>query len=375
MLDRNAIGGINWSLLAFALVLFGIGVLNLYSASAERVESGIIVDSYYQRQLLWGAAGLAGMFLVMLVDYRHLKSLAVPSYVGVLVLLLVVLTVGKVAWGARRWIPLGFMNLQPSELAKIATMLMVARFLSMTKDPLDWNRYLKVILIAAIPAGMIVVQPDLGTTLSMLLLIGGMILFHGVQWRVLRASLLLLPILLFTLWSFMYPYQRDRVLTFLNPDQASASAVHNIKQSHIAIGSGQLWGKGYLEGTQGSLQFLPARHTDFAIAVFGEEWGFAGCLIQLALFCFFLLSIYNTVQDAKDRFGSCICAGVFFYFFWQIFINISMVIGLMPVVGIPLPFMSYGGTTTVVNFCMVGLVLNVSMRRFVFKTASGVMRR
>jgi rod shape determining protein RodA len=331
------------------------------------VESGIVLDSFYQRQLIWGAMGLGCMFMVMLIDYRHLKSFSVPSYFFVLFLLLLVLVLGKVAWGARRWIPLGFMNLQPSELAKIAVLLMTARFMSKSKEPLNWGRYLKVIAIVALPTAMILVQPDLGTTIILLLLFGGMIMFHGVQWQVLRTTLLILPILLFVLWSSMYPYQRDRVLTFLNPDQASASALHNIKQSHIAIGSGQMWGKGFLEGTQGSLQFLPARHTDFAVAVFGEEWGFAGLVVLLGIFCFFLLAIYNTIKDAKDRFGSYLCVGVFFYFFWQILINIGMVIGLMPVVGIPLPFISYGGSTTIVNFCMVGLVLNVSMRRFIFR--------
>jgi rod shape determining protein RodA len=367
MFDRHAIGGINWALFGFTLLLFGIGVLNLYSTSVERVEGGLSLSPFYQRQLLWGAVALGGMLLVMLVDYRHLKSLALPSYLGVIALLIVVLFAGNVVGGARRWIPLGFLSFQPSELAKIATMLLAARFLSQNKDPLDWFRYIQVIAVAAVPAMLILLQPDLGTTLILLLFIGGLMLFHGVRWNVLRATFLLLPILAFTLWAFMYPYQRDRVLTFLNPDQATASALHNTRQAQIAIGSGQMWGKGFLEGTQGSLQFLPARHTDFAIAVFAEEWGFVGCVLLLALFCFFLLAIYNTTKDAKDRFGSYICAGVFFYFFWQIFINIGMVLGLMPVVGIPLPFMSYGGTTTLVNFCMVGLVLNVSLRRFVFR--------
>jgi rod shape determining protein RodA len=167
---------------------------------------------------------------------------------------------------------------------------------------------------------------------------------------------------------FMKEYQKQRVLTFLNPGDDPLGSGYHIIQSQIAIGSGEMWGKGFMEGTQSQLRFLPEKHTDFAFAVFGEEWGFVGCLILLVLFCLFLLAIFNTARDAKDRFGSFLSAGVFFYFFWQFLINMGMVMGLMPVVGIPLPFISYGGSATLVNFCLIGLVLNVSMRRFVFKT-------
>mgnify|MGYP000963794858 CR=1 FL=1 len=166
----------------------------------------------------------------------------------------------------------------------------------------------------------------------------------------------------------MHDYQKQRVLTFLNPGDDPLGAGYHILQSRIAIGSGELWGKGYMEGMMNKLNFLPERHSDFALAVFGEEWGFVGCVALVTLFCLFLLSIFSTVVQAKDRFGSMLAVGVFFYFFWQICINMGMVIGLMPVVGIPLPFISYGGSATVVNFTLLGIVLNVSMRRFMFKS-------
>ena len=166
----------------------------------------------------------------------------------------------------------------------------------------------------------------------------------------------------------MHDYQRQRILTFLDPGNDPRGTGYHIIQSRIAIGSGELWGKGFREGTQSQLRFLPERHSDFAVAVFGEEWGFVGCVALVTLFCLFLLSIFSSAVQAKDRFGSTLVVGVFFYFFWQIFINMGMVIGLMPVVGIPLPFISYGGSATVVNFTLLGIVLNVSMRRFMFKS-------
>jgi rod shape determining protein RodA len=219
-----------------------------------------------------------------------------------------------------------------------------------------------------VPAGLVFFQPDLGTCLNIMLLLGGMLLFRGIKAYIFRLFCVAIPLLLPLGWFFMKPYQKQRVLTFLDPSNDPLKSGYHIIQSHIAIGSGQTWGKGFLEGTQNQLRFLPEKHTDFAIAVFGEEWGFVGCIILLTLFCCFLLSILTTVRDAKDRFGSMLAAGVFFYFFWQFLINMGMTMGLLPVVGIPLPFISYGGSNTLVNFSLIGLVLNVSMRRFVFKS-------
>jgi rod shape determining protein RodA len=168
-------------------------------------------------------------------------------------------------------------------------------------------------------------------------------------------------------WNFLHDYQKERILTFLNPERDPLGSGYHIIQSQIAIGSGRFWGKGFLEGTQSQLRFLPEKHTDFAFAVFGEEWGFVGSVILLILFCFFLYQVFLVSQEAKDKFGTYLAIGVFFYFFWQILINMGMVLGLMPVVGIPLPFISYGGSASLVNFCLIGLVMNVSMRKFMFK--------
>jgi rod shape determining protein RodA len=367
MFDRRLIFHINWVFLGTTLVLLALGVLNLYSASVLRTESGMALDSYYQKQLIWGGVGALAMFVTMLFDYRHLKFLAWPMFLLVILLLLAVPVFGKTIYGAKRWISLGLFNLQPSELAKICVLVLGAKCLAKIPGKLDWLLLGQVMLVGLIPAALIATQPDLGSALTVLLLLGGMVFYKGIETKILKVLLILGPMVLPFGWFFLHDYQKQRILTFLNPGRDPLGAGYHIIQSQIAIGSGRFWGKGFLEGTQSQLSFLPEKHTDFAFAVFGEEWGFAGALVLLILFCVFLYQIVLSSQEAKDRFGALLCTGVFFYFFLQILINMGMVLGLMPVVGIPLPFISYGGSASVVNFCLIGLVLNVSMRRYVFK--------
>ena len=367
-MDRRLITHTNWGLVILLALLFSLGLANLYSASGIRLEDGMVVSSYYQRQILWGGIGLTGMIFCMLFDYRHLKSLATPAYIVSIGLLILVIVMGKSAKGAARWLHVAGFTMQPSEVAKISVLLITAKFLSEKKEPLGWRDFFVAVGMGAFPAYLIFVQPDLGTCLTVMLLLAGMILYHGVKPYVFKSCCVTIPLLVPLAWTFLKPYQRQRLLTFFDPSADLLATRYHINQSHIAIGSGQVWGKGFLEGTQNQLRFLPEKHTDFAIAVFGEEWGFVGCILLLVLFCLFLLSLLTTARDAKDRFGSVLVAGVFFYFFWQILINMGMTMGLLPVVGIPLPFLSYGGSATLVNFCLLGLVLNVSMRRFVFKT-------
>jgi len=367
--DRRLITHANWGLLGCTVLLFLVGLLNLYSASGARSEMGIQVAPYFQRQILWGGIGLFCMFLCTLFDYRHLKELALPIFCLSVVLLIMVPVAGVTVNGARRWISLGFFNIQPSEVAKISTLLMCASLLSRMKPGLGWREIGLTLAITCIPCALVFIQPDLGTTLNLLLLIGFIIIYHGVRLSVYKVAFLLVPPLFPLGWFVLKDYQKQRILTFLDPSTDMQGAGYHIIQSQIAIGSGEMWGKGFQGGTQSLLRFLPEKHTDFAIAVFSEEWGFVGCISLLFLFCCFLMTIISTARDSKDRFGSLLCAGVFFYFFWQILINMGMVVGIMPVVGIPLPFISYGGTATLVNFVLLGLVINVSMRRFMFKVS------
>ncbi len=366
-IDRRLFTHMNWSLLACLCLLFGIGIANLYSASGVRVEEGLSVSAFYQRQLIWGGLGFMVMLFFMSFDYRHLQGLSMPLYILALIALMMIPFFGKVIYGARRWLDLGFFNFQPSEMAKLAVLIMGARVLALDGALLNWRSLGRVLFVGLVPAGFIMLQPDLGTGLTVLAILGGMILYHGIKPQVLKVCLLLIPLILPLLWFSMYDYQKQRVLTFLDPTSDPRGSGYQIIQSRIAIGSGEVWGKGFLQGTQSQLRFLPEKHTDFAIAVFGEEWGFVGSIALICLYSLFFLSIFATIRNAKDRFGSTVSVGIFIYFIWQATINIGMVVGLMPVVGIPLPFLSYGGSATLINFALVGIVLNVSMRRFVFK--------
>ena len=366
--DKRVFLDMNWSLVLAVLTLFFVGLINLYSASSMRLESGISQAPFYHRQLIWGMIGLIIMFTCTIISYKLVERFAVLFYIFTLFLLLLVPLVGKSVYGAQRWLDLGIFSLQPSEIAKFAVLLMGAKFLARDGEPLGWIRLFKILLIGLIPFAFIVQQPDLGTGLTVMVLVGGMAVFHGIQWKVLKVCLVIIPLCSPLAWFVLHDYQQERILTFLDPTRDPRGAGYHVIQSQIAIGSGEITGKGFQAGTQSQLRFLPEKHTDFAIAVFCEEWGFVGSISILILFCFFLFAIYNTVSEAKDRFGSTLCAGIFFYFFWQIVVNVGMVVGLMPVVGIPLPFISYGGTSMTVNCGLIGLVLSVSMYRYVFKS-------
>ncbi len=359
---------INWHFLILLFLLFCIGVANLYSASAIRLTEGLVVTSFYKKQMVSGLIGCCALLLFMIVDYKHLKTVAWPLFFVTLFFLILVPLIGVKVKGAQRWLDFGIMNFQPAEMAKISIILLGANFLSKEPEPLGFQKFFIICAIGVIPALMIIMQPDLGSGLSVFMILGGMIFYRGVKWKVLRVILLSIPIILPISWFGLKDYQKERVISFVNPSSVSSSnELYQVVQAEIAFGSGQFFGKGFLQGTQSTLRFLPEKHTDFAIAVFGEEWGFFGSIILLALFCGFLYQIAVVAKDAKDLFGSCLAAGVFFYFFLQIFINIAMVLRLMPVVGIPLPFISYGGTALLMNLSLAGLVLNVSMRRFLFK--------
>ena len=366
-IDRRMFYHVNWPLVGLLGALFGIGVLNLYSASGARMGEGVLVENFYQKQFIWGVIGLGGLVACMTFDYRRLRSAAWPMYVHTLLLLLAVPFLGKTVYGARRWLDFGLFSFQPSELAKFTVLILGARVLAAEPERLNLSRLAYILFLGAVPALLIIKQPDLGTGMSVLLLLGGLILYRGIKPRLFKVLCVLVPMGLPFFWFALKDYQKRRITSFLDPATDPLGSGYHILQSEIAIGSGRIFGKGFLGGTQSQLRFLPEKHSDFAVAVFGEEWGFFGMMVLLSIFCAFLYQLAAVSRDAKDVYGSYLAAGVFFYFFWQILINMGMVMGLMPVVGIPLPFISYGGSATLVNFSLVGLVLNVSMRRYLFK--------
>ncbi|GAB1408903.1 rod shape-determining protein RodA [Desulfovibrionales bacterium] len=367
MFDRRLFFHVNWWLLGLTAVLFCCGLLNLYSASSLRAEDGLVLNAYFNKQLLWGGLSLFVMTGLVLVDYRHFKSVGLFFYGLAVFLLACVVLFGKTIGGSTRWLDFGAFNFQPTELAKIAVLVVGARLVSAVDGRLGFWSLCKVVAMGLVPAAFVVQQPDLGSALNIMLILGGIILYKGLDGTLFRMLAFLIPSILPLGWFYLHDYQKQRILMLLDPNADPLGAGYHVIQSQIAIGSGGFWGKGFMKGSQSQLRFLPEKHTDFAFAVFGEEWGLIGSLALLSLFSAFLYQMYVLALEAKDEFGSCLAAGVFFYFFWQILINMGMALGIMPVVGIPLPFISYGGSSTMVNFCMIGMVLNVGMRRFVFK--------
>lgn len=365
MFDRRLITHFDWVLLLLVLLIAGLGILNLYSTTSGWEQAGLPV---YLKQTVWCGFGLTIAFAFCTFDYRHLEYLGFFLYGITLSLLLLVMVAGKTTMGATRWIDLGFFNLQPSEVFKIVVIITLARYFA-EKGDLRGNNLLQLLLPFAllfVPVLLIARQPDLGTALLVVAIALTLILFAGLR----RRTLTFLGLLGFSVvasgWFFLRDYQKDRIRTFLDPERDPLGAGYHIIQSKIAIGSGGLFGKGFMQGTQSQLAFLPERHTDFAFSVFGEEWGFAGVLFLLFLYLILIIWGIYIARSAGDRFGMFLAVGVTAMLFWHIVVNLGMVIGLLPVVGVPLPLFSYGGTNMVTTMAGVGILLNVSMRRFMF---------
>ena len=365
MFDRRLITHFDWTYLLLILLIAVIGIANMYSATSSWTMS---VQPIYLKQFYWLCLGLLIVLCLCLFDYRHLEYFSFPLYGGNLLLLVMVLAVGRTSMGATRWISLAGFNVQPSEIMKIVIIIVLARYFSdkATLSGFSLRQLITPGLILAIPALLIMKQPDLGTALLVLCIGGTMALFAGVQ----RFAVIFLGISgLATAgggWFLLHNYQKQRILTFLNPERDPLGAGYHIIQSKIAVGSGGLNGLGFMKGTQSQLSFLPERHTDFAFSVFAEEWGLTGCLLLLTLYCLIVLWGMHIALRCNDRFGMYLAVGVSAMLFWHIVVNLGMVIGLLPVVGVPLPLFSYGGTSMVTTMTGVGLLMNVSMRRFMF---------
>ncbi|HXU30241.1 MAG TPA: rod shape-determining protein RodA [Thermoanaerobaculia bacterium] len=348
--------------LAFAaLLLAAVGLATVHSASSE-----LAVD-YLPRQAIWVGIGLVLLLAAMSIDYRVLLDLSLTLYVFSLILLALVLVLGDVRGGARSWFVVGPWQFQPSELAKLATTLFVARFLSEIDQPvLTLRQIATVVGIVAAPMLLIVVEPDMGGAAMFVPLLAGMLLIAGVKLRYLVIAAVVATSVGFGLWTFgMQEYQRERVITFLQPERDPLGSGYHIHQSKIAVGSGQLVGKGYMQGTQSQLRFLPARHTDFILAVLAEEWGFLGVATVLALFVLYIRSGARIAMRARDRSGILVVVGLLSVFCFHVLYNSAMVIGFLPITGIPLPFLSYGGTFMLYNFTATGIILGVDLRRYV----------
>ncbi len=348
-----------WPLIAVLCACGGIGIAMLYSAAGASMEPWAI------RQLVRFAAALVILLVVAISDIRLWLRLAYPLYGAALILLVVVDVAGFIGMGAQRWIDLGVINLQPSEVMKIALVLALARYFHrLASDDLarPWRLIVPALMILA-PVGLVLKQPDLGT--AMMLLAGGAALFFAAGVRlwmfaaVAAAGLAALPVA----WQMLHDYQRQRVLTFLDPESDPLGSGYHILQSKIALGSGGLLGKGYLQGTQSHLNFLPEKQTDFIFTMLAEEFGLLGSLTVLGLYTLILAYCLAIAISARSQFSRLVAFGVAVTFFLYVFINMAMVMGLIPVVGIPLPLVSYGGTATVSLMIGFGLVMCVGVHR------------
>lgn len=367
MVDQRYVRNFDWLVFFSVICLLAVGAFTLYSAVT--IGSGAPKTAIFYKQLSWYLISFGVMAVVVIVDYHFIYKWAYIIYAGSVILLVLVLIMGVTISGSQRWLPMGPFSLQPSELAKVAIIIVLARYFSKVKSLSGFN-FLDLIpaaILAGVPFLLILKQPDLGTSL-MLLLIAGCIAFIAKIERTTFVVLIVVALLLGVgLFLTLEEYQMTRVSIFLNPGQDPLGAGYHIIQSKIAIGSGMLMGKGYLNGPQNALDFLPEEHTDFIFAVLAEEWGLVGSSVVLLLFLVLIFGCINAGMKSRDPFCVLLAAGVASLIFWQVLINICMTMGLMPVVGMPLPFISYGGSSLLTLSISVGLVLNVSMRRFKYK--------
>jgi rod shape determining protein RodA len=358
-----------WQLILLSLTLSAIGLCLIFSATSPLGDAGY---SFVMRQITWCSLGLVIMAAFLLFDYHVLERWAVWFYVGIVIALVTVWALGKVTAGSRRWIELGLMRFQPSEFAKLAVVIILARYFQDRAGTRGGGAadLIQPLLLAAIPMALVLIQPDLGTAGVIFLISLSMILFAGVDRRLLLwiggVLAALIPLGLLVGERLLMDYQKKRLLTFLDPNFDPLGAGYHIIQSQIAIGSGGIAGKGFLKGTQNQLMFLPVKHTDFIFSILAEEWGFLGCAGVLILFSAFLLRGMSVSARARDSFGTLVAFGCTVTIFWHVFINVGMVMGLLPVVGVPLSFVSYGGSSLLMSYLAVAILANVSMRRFLY---------
>jgi len=354
---------IDWTLLIIVLMICAVGTLQVYSATM-----GTDSHSAWWKQILWILGGLVLMAIVVPSDYHSLLHHVPVMYITGTVALLVTFAIGEQTFGSRRWIPIGHtgIHLQVSEFVKLVIILLVARYLTdLKKDDLDITEMLKLAGLVLIPAALVLLQPDMGTALTYIAVLAGGVFIAGLHWKYIAIAVVGAALMIPVMLRVMPDYQKARLTSFLDSDQDPRGAGYQVNQSRTAIGSGGMFGKGVTKGTQAQLHFLPVPYKDFIFSAFAEEHGFVGVIVVLALYFVMIMRIVQNAQTAPERAGMYICMGVAALLLSHILINVGMVAGLMPVTGIPLPFMSAGGSSIWTSFLALGLVNNVRLRRFV----------
>lgn len=372
MPDRRLLTNIPWGLVGLAVVIALFGLSAVYSATyTARGPS-----SLFTKQLLWMAIGVVVMFLMLLPDYHTVGRYAYVLYAVSLVLLVLVMVMGKAGMGAQRWLAIGPFAFQPSELAKLSLVLALARFFA--EHPKSGGYELRDLavpgIMIAMPVLFVLKQPDLGTALMLVFTSSLILVLAGIRLRAVlivfiagafvASSVLFIAPVRDKLWGSLKPYQQKRILAFIDPGSDPLGSGYHATQSKIAVGSGQLTGKGFRKGTQSQMAFLPERHTDFIFSVVAEEHGFLGSALLLILYVLLLFSSIDAAKNAKDKLGSLMAGGLVSMFSLYVCINIGMAVGILPVVGVPLPLVSYGGTSVITTFLAIGLLLNIQSRRY-----------
>jgi len=359
--ERRIFQNFDTSFFLLLLAISAISIINMYSATRS------VSETIFKRHICWYILGFFCFFITSLSDYRILKRWSPYIYILSIILLIAVLVLGKVISGSQRWIRFGPFSFQPSEFAKLSLAITISSFFSEdSRKEYGLKESWKLLLLIIFPSLLILKEPDLGTAIIILIFSFNVILIAGIRKRTLvfliLSSLLLSPFL----WMNLKEYQKKRIMAFIDPDSDPLGAGYHITQSKIAIGSGMLFGKGYMKGTQTRLHFLPEQHTDFIFSVFAEEWGFFGSLFLLSLYTLLVLKGIDIAKTSKDRFGRYLAISITCMIFWQIFINIGMVTGILPVVGTPLLFMSYGGSSLLFSMISAGILMSIRIRRFIF---------
>jgi len=362
-----------FTILFTALLICGIGILSIYSSNYQK--EGASWQLIYKRQILWVLLSLVLFFCVSGFNYRRLWDITYVLYGVILFLLILVFILGVVRLGAQRWIRFGWFNFQPSELVKLSVVIFLARYFSKKSINEAWlsvgrygimRAFILPFIFVALPVFFVIEQPDLGSGLLIMFIFVAMLFIAGIKLRYLLALMLIVGLFVPVFWHFLRDYQKDRLLVFLNPNIDPLGAGYTIIQAKIAIGSGMFWGKGWLLGTQSQLHFLPESHTDFIFSTFAEEWGFIGCIVLLSMYYLLIRQGINIAMNTNDYFGRLLAFGISLMFAIQVVVNISMNLGLAPVVGVPLPLMSYGGSSMFVNFIALGILVNIDRKRAVF---------
>lgn len=355
---------IMWGVVIAILV---IGLLNLYSALHVWGEDGGI--HLFWSQLMWVVIGLAMAYGLYKSDYRLMDRVAYPLYFLSLILLVAVLVAGKEVGGNKNWLGVGGFGIQPSEFAKLATMMAIAKYFGDRPNPAGYTLWgLRTpILMTMAPIGMVILGKDMGNAMFFGLILFSLAIFARVRFRTLLVSFLIISLMGAVVYRYgLSDYQQKRIETFLNPEQDIRGSGYQVMQSRIAVGSGEWFGKGFLRGSINKLRYLPEKHTDFVFPVLAEEWGFVGCTVTLGFYLAFILMGLRVAHRARDRFGMFVTVGAVAIVFWQVIINLGGVLGLMPMTGVTLPLLSYGGSSMLATMAAIGIVLSVSAKRFVF---------